>query len=86
MRVIHVPMSEMLWPPKKRRKLRWRSARQRMSRESESSRLFRLGVAGILRSSCLVGDVHRVDSRFLVIECVQRGATFQFNCAGCDRS
>ena len=24
MRVIHVPMSEMLWPPKKRRKLRWR--------------------------------------------------------------
>src|ERR1700747_1688411 len=27
MRVIQVPMSEMLWPPKKRRKLRWPSAR-----------------------------------------------------------
>ena len=27
MRVIHVPMSEMLWPPKKSRKLRWRKAR-----------------------------------------------------------
>ena len=27
MRVIHVPISEMLWPPKKSRKLRWRSAR-----------------------------------------------------------
>ena len=28
MRVIQVPMREMLWPPKKRRKLRWRRARQ----------------------------------------------------------
>src|ERR1035438_3099402 len=28
MRVIHVPTSEMVWPPKKSRKLRWRSARQ----------------------------------------------------------
>jgi len=28
MRVIHVPMREMLWPPKKRRKLRWPRARQ----------------------------------------------------------
>lgn len=28
MRVIHVPMSEMLWPPKKSLKLRWRRARQ----------------------------------------------------------
>jgi hypothetical protein len=28
MRVIQVPMSEIVWPPKKRRKLRWRSARQ----------------------------------------------------------
>jgi len=27
-RVIQVPMSEMLWPVKKRRKLRWRRARQ----------------------------------------------------------
>lgn len=28
MRVIQVPISEMLWPPKKSRKLRWRRARQ----------------------------------------------------------
>jgi len=28
MRVIHVPMREMDWPPKKSRKLRWRKARQ----------------------------------------------------------
>jgi len=28
MRVIQVPMREMDWPPKKRRKLRWRRARQ----------------------------------------------------------
>ena len=28
MRVIQVPMREMLWPVKKRRKLRWRRARQ----------------------------------------------------------
>jgi len=28
MRVIQVPMREMLWPPKKSLKLRWRRARQ----------------------------------------------------------